>query len=169
MNFLNQINNLITPQGESSPSSLSKDKKLIQDVKKWLGIIQRGQSSTSSDQSLLKALENLAILCTPAENKEILCADEDLALFIIVTLKQLLQSLNTSSEQENETLLIAIIDCLNRFSVDDSTNYYLSSSDLEILPILVKTLKSTSNTKLIFIIESTISNCSIAGKNELSA
>jgi hypothetical protein len=144
MNYLKKVlftinDSILTP----------KEKQLINDIKKYVSII-----SESSGRTRLKAVKEIARLCDLSENKEILCSNEDLSL--LSRLKTFLSII-----KYDDNCVYWLIGCLNMLSSGSSScKIAIASVSLDLLPILMKILSSSSDEKMIMVIEMTISNCS---------
>jgi hypothetical protein len=126
-----------------------KEKQVINDIKKFLSVI-----SESTGRTRLKAVKEIARLCDVSENKEMLCQNEELSL--LHRLKTFLSII-----KYDDNCIYWIIGCLNMLSSGSSTCKTIIASDtLDLLPVLMKILSSSSDEKMIMVIEMTISNCS---------
>jgi hypothetical protein len=148
MNFLKKI---ISSGDEESTTKLSaEERKVIFDAKKLLKAIQRSYA-----ESRLKAVKDLNELCKKAENKEILCLNEDLSL--LLSFKQLLETI-----KDDDNCLYWIVACINKLSAGDiSCKVAITTKELALLPVFMKILRSSSDETMIEWIEMTISNCSM--------
>jgi hypothetical protein len=133
-----------------SMNSSSLEFDVIKEAKKLVPAIQQ-----SSDEIRLKTVNDLRKLCEEPDNMSVLCSNKDLSL--LSSLKQLLEK-----SIDDTYCLDWIINCLCCLSSGDvSCAAAISSKDLGLFSILLKMLKSTSDTNMIDRIETTISNCSI--------
>jgi hypothetical protein len=146
---MNYLKNAFTNKDQSGKVSVT-ERQVISDSKKLLKIIQQ-----SSGKTRLKAVEDLEKLCEKPENMEILCLNEDLSL--LSSLKQLLETI-----KDDNACLDWIFLCINWLTSGDvSCKTAVCSKELGILPIIMKTLRSSSDEYTIDTIEKAISNCSI--------
>jgi hypothetical protein len=127
----------------------AQERQVLSDASKLLNVIQQ-----SSDETRLKAVQDLEELCDNPENMEILCLNEDLSL--LSCFKQLLETI-----KDDDDCLSWIVICINKLSSGDiSCRAAISSKELALLPIFMKILRSSSEEEMIEWIRMTIANCS---------
>jgi hypothetical protein len=128
----------------------AEEGNVISEGRKLLEAVQQ-----SPEETRLKAVQDLDKLCERPENMEILCLNEDLSL--LFSLKQLLETI-----KNDDNSLYWVVVCINSLSSGDiSCKVAITSKELALLPVLMKILRSSSDEKMIEMIEMAVSNCSM--------